>query len=96
MLAKIEFKEKERAERQEEFKRDAAIEEIALSEVNRAQVEARKKELDAMLADMQQDESDFDELDEEFDGQLDQLLGPEIDAIDSVLAARSTTEHQHD
>ena len=96
MLAKIEFKEKERAERQEEFKRDAAIEEIALSEVNRAQVEARKKELDAMLADMQQDESDFDELDEEFDDQLDQLLGPEIDAIDSVLAARSTTEHQHD
>ena len=67
MMAKIEQKEKERAERAEEFKRDAAIEEIALSEANKAQVEARKRELDDMLANMQKLESEFDDLDDEFD-----------------------------
>ena len=79
-MAQIEQKEKERAERQEEFKREGDGEEITLSDANQAQVEARKKELDAMLANMQLMESEFDELDEEFDMGSDDGA-----AIDSVL-----------
>ena len=80
IMAQIEQKEKERAERQEEFKREGDGEEITLSDANQAQVEARKKELDAMLANMQLMESEFDELDEEFDMGSDDGA-----AIDSVL-----------
>lgn len=66
-MAQIELKEKELEEREEGFKREAALEGIRLSDFNQAQVETRKKELEVMLANMQQLESEFDEIDQEFD-----------------------------
>lgn len=66
-MAQIELKEKELEEREEGFKREAALEGIRLSDFNQAQVETRKKELEVMLENMQQLESEFDEIDQEFD-----------------------------
>ena len=50
-MEQIEEKERERAEKEQVFKEEA-YEEIKLSDDKQAQVDARKKELEAMLANM--------------------------------------------
>ena len=64
-----------------------AYEEIKLSDDKQAQIDNRKKELEAMLANMQMLESEVDELDAEFDDQLSALLKPDlaIAGLDELL-----------
>ena len=66
IMEEIEQKELLLAQKEQEFKQEA-YEEIKLSDDNQAQVDTRKKELEAMLANMQHLESQFDELDADFD-----------------------------
>ena len=51
LMEQIEEKERERAEKEQVYKEEA-YEEIKLSDDKQAQVDARKKELEAMLANM--------------------------------------------
>lgn len=81
IMEQIEIKERLLAQKEQEFKAEA-YEEIKLSDDNQAQVDKRKKELEAMLAGMQQLESEFDDLDQDFDDQLGSLLGPEITSLE--------------
>ena len=89
LMAQIEAKEKELAEKEKEAMHEA-YEHIELTEENQAAAEARKKELQKMLASMQEFDSEFDELDKELDDKLSSLLRPDLegfdDNIDAVLA----------
>ena len=66
IMEQIEIKERLLAQKEQEFKAEV-YEEIKLSDDKQAQVDKRKKELEAMLAGMQQLESEFDDLDQDFD-----------------------------
>lgn len=55
-----------------------AYEEIKLSDDKQAQVDSRKKELEAILANMMKMDSEFDELDAELDHDLSLLLKPDL------------------
>ena len=83
-MDEIEQKEKLLRQKEEEFKEEA-YEEIKLSEINQAQVDSKKVELEAMLANMQKLEAEFDELDADFDDQLGLLLTPSIEGLDSLI-----------
>ena len=89
-MDEIEQKEKLLREKEEEFKEEA-YEEIKLSEVNQAQVDNRKIELEAMLANMQKLEAEFDELDADFDDQLSLLLAPNIEGLNTLINKNQKT-----
>ena len=65
-MEEIEAKELLLAKKENEFK-EGAFEEIKLSDDNQAQVDKRKKELEAMMANMQLMESEFDDIEDDFD-----------------------------
>ena len=77
-MEQIEAKERERAEKEQVFKEES-YEEIKLSDDKQAQVDTRKKELEAMLANMHLMESEFDDdLGADFEDPLDSLLKPDL------------------
>ena len=80
-MEQIEEKERERQAKEEKFNEDA-YEEIELSDDKQAQVDVRKKELEAMLASMAEMESEFDDIDADFDDQLGLLLQPDLAGFD--------------
>ena len=82
-MEQIEEKERERAEKEQVFKEEA-YEEIKLSDDKQAQVDARKKELEAMLANMQEMESEFDDFDTNFDDELGKLLKPDLSGFNAI------------
>ena len=61
-----------------------AYEEIKLSDDKQAQVDTRKLELEAMLANMMKMDSEFDELDAELDDELSMLLKPDLTGFKSA------------
>lgn len=67
--------DKERLREQKEV--DSVHSEVKLSDDRQAKVNDRKKELEAILAGMQKLESEFDDLDDDFDDELGLLLKPE-------------------
>ena len=84
----IEEKEKLLEQMETDFKSEALeeirLEEIRLSEENTAKVDTRKKELEAMLAQMQKMESEFDELDAGFDTQISNMLSPDLALLEGA------------
>ena len=64
-------------EKEDQF-REEAYEEIRLSEEKQALVDARNQQLRAILASMQELEAEVDDLDADFDTQLNALLKPDL------------------
>ena len=98
-MKEIEEKERKLEQMESEFKTEALeeirLEEIRLSEEKQGQVDTRKKELEAMLASMQEMEKEFDELDAGFDAQLANMLPPDLALLEenaSPAAAQNSSE----
>ena len=64
-------------EKEDQF-REEAYEEIRLSEEKQALVDARNQQLRTILASMQELEAEVDDLDADFDTQLNALLKPDL------------------
>lgn len=71
-MEEIEAKELLRVQKENEYKEESK--EIKLSDDKQAQVDNRKKELEAMIANMQKMESEFDDIQDDFDDELSLLL----------------------
>ena len=72
IMEEIEAKELLRVQKENEYKEESK--EIKLSDDKQAQVDNRKKELEAMIANMQKMESEFDDIQDDFDDELSLLL----------------------
>ena len=67
------------------------LEEVRLSKEKQAKVDNRTKELEAMLASMQEMEKEFDELDAGFDAQLANVLSPDLSLLENITNENQQT-----